>query len=134
MAISATARTLRISPRKMGLVASLVRGRATDDALVILEHTPKKAAVLLRKVVVSAVANATTNHEMAANKLVITEIKVSPGLTLKRGRPVSRGRYHPIRRRTSHVTVVVDQLDTTTKAKEEIKELAKTGANKKESK
>jgi large subunit ribosomal protein L22 len=107
MIVKATARQVRISPRKTNLVAALVRGRSAKDAKVILEHTPKRAAKAIQKVLSSAVANAETNHKLSTDALQIQSIEVSPGSTLKRFHFASRGRVHPIRHRSSHITVII---------------------------
>lgn len=108
MAVKAIAKGVRISPRKVAPVAALVRGRSVADALVILEHTPRRAATPVAKAIKSARANADHNHGYKADTLVITQISVTPGVRLKRFRPVSRGMAHPFQRRTSHILVVVD--------------------------
>ena len=79
MAVKAIAKGVRMSPRKVGVVAALVRGRSVDDALVILEHTPRRSALPVQKVIASAKANAEHNHNYKANTLQITEISVTPG-------------------------------------------------------
>ena len=108
MAVQAIAKNVRISPRKVSVVASLVRGRSVADALTILEHTPRRAALQVAKTIKSARANADHNHGYKADTLVITEISVTPGVRYKRFRPVSRGMAHPFQKRTSHIRVVVD--------------------------
>jgi large subunit ribosomal protein L22 len=108
MAVKAIAKGVRISPRKVAPVAALVRGRSVEDALVILEHTPRRSALAVKKVVMSAKANADHNHGYKPNSLQITEITVTPGPRLKRFRPVSRGMAHPFQRRTAHIRVIVD--------------------------
>ncbi len=108
MAVQALAKGVRISPRKVSVVASLIRGRSVADALVILEHTPRSSALAVKKVVDSAKANADHNHGLKPATLQITEITVTPGPRLKRYRPVSHGRAHPFQRKTSHIRVVVD--------------------------
>lgn len=108
MPVLALAKGVRISPRKVGVVASLVRGRSVEDALVILSHTPRSAATAVIKAVNSAKANADHNHGLKPGTLQITEITVTPGPRLKRFRPVSHGRAHPFQRKTSHIRVVVD--------------------------
>ncbi len=115
MIVTATAKQVRISPRKTNLVAALVRGRTTSDAKVILDHTPKRAAKAINKVIASAVANAETNHKMASGNLRIRSIEISPGTTLKRFHFASRGRVHPIRHRCSHITVTVYESDNAKK-------------------
>jgi large subunit ribosomal protein L22 len=108
MPVKAIARGVRMSPRKVGVVASLVRGRSVADALTILEHTPRRSALVVSKVIASAKANADYNHGFKPDTLTISTITVTPGPRLKRFRPVSHGRAHPFMRRTSHITVIVD--------------------------
>lgn len=108
MSVIAIAKAVRISPRKVSVVASLVRGRTVADALVILQHTPRRAAVPVIKVIKSAQANADHNHGFRPDSLRIVEISVTPGIRYKRFRPVSRGMAHPYQKRTSHIKVVVD--------------------------
>lgn len=108
MSVQAIAKGVRISPRKVSVVASLVRGRTVADALVILSHTPRSAALPVIKVIESARANADHNHGLKPDTLQITEISVTPGIRYKRFRPVSRGMAHPYQKRTSHIKVVVD--------------------------
>ena len=97
-----------MSPRKVGVVASLVRGRSVADALVILEHTPRRSAEAVKSVVNSAKANAEHNHNLKPDTLVITEISVTPGPRLKRYRAAARGGALRFQRKTSHIRVVVD--------------------------
>lgn len=108
MAVKAIARGVRISPRKVGVVAALVRGRTVADALTILEHTPRRAATAVKKAVMSAKANADHNHGLKPDTLNIVTVTVTPGPRLKRYRPASHGRALPFQRRTSHITVIVD--------------------------
>lgn len=108
MAVVATAKGVRISPRKVAVVAALVRGRSVADALTILEHTPRRSAVAVAKVVKSAQANADHNHRYKPATLQITTISVTPGPRLKRYRPASHGRALPFERKTAHIRVVVD--------------------------
>lgn len=108
MSVKAIAKGVSISPRKVGAVASLVRGRTVEDALTILNHTPRASAIPVRKVIESAKANADHNHNFKPDTLVITEISVSPGMRIKRFRPAAQGRALPFMRRTSHIRVVVD--------------------------
>ena len=108
MGVLAVAKGVRMSPRKVGVVAALVRGRTVADALVILEHTPRRAATAVLKTVKSAVANADHNHNYKPDTLKIVEISVTPGPRLKRFRPAAHGRALPFQRRTSHIRVVVD--------------------------
>ena len=108
MAVKAISKGVRISPRKVGVVAALVRGRTVADALTILEHTPRRAATQVLKTVQSARANADNNHNLRPDTLKIVEISVSPGPRFKRYRPAAHGRALPYQHRTSHIRVVVD--------------------------
>ncbi len=108
MPVKAISKGVRMSPRKVGVVAALVRGRTVADALVILEHTPRRSADPVRKTIASAKANAEHNHNMKPDTLRIVEISVTPGPRLKRFRPAARGRALPFQRRTSHIRVVVE--------------------------
>jgi large subunit ribosomal protein L22 len=105
--VKASLRELRLAPRKVALVAALVRGRTVDDALIILEHTPKRAAKPLAKLIASARANATNNHGLRAENLRIETLSVTAGPRLKRYRPVSRGMAHPFQKRTSHIFIEI---------------------------
>lgn len=108
MSVKATAKSVRMSPRKVGVVAALVRGRSVADALTILEHAPRRAATPVRKVIESARANAENNHNYKADSLQITHISVTPGPRLKRFRPAAHGRALPFQRKTSHIYVQVE--------------------------
>lgn len=108
MPVQAIAKGVSMSPRKVAVVAALVRGRTVEDALTILSHTPRRSALPVQKVIASAKANADHNHGLKPATLRITEISVSPGPRLKRYRPAAHGRALPFQRRTSHIRVVVD--------------------------
>lgn len=108
MPVKAVAKGVRMSPRKVGVVAALVRGRTVADALVILSHTPRRSALPVQKVIESARANAGHNHNYKTDSLVITQISVTPGPRFKRYRPAAHGRALPFQRRTSHIAVIVD--------------------------
>lgn len=108
MSVKAVAKGVRIGYRKVSPVAALVRGRTVADAITILEHTPRRAAVQVLKVVKSAQANADYNHNYKPETLSIIEISVSPGPSFKRYRPAARGRALPFKRQSSHIRVVVD--------------------------
>ena len=108
MPVQAIAKGVQMSPRKVAVVAALVRGRSVEDALTILSHVPRRSAVPVQKAIASAKANADHNHGYKPATLMITEISVSPGPRLKRYRPASHGRALPFQRRTSHIRVVVD--------------------------
>jgi large subunit ribosomal protein L22 len=108
MVVKAIAKGVRLSPRKVSVIASLVRGRSVEDALTILEHAPRRSAMAVKKAVASAQANADHNHGFKPNTLRILEISVTPGPRLKRYRPAAHGRALPFMRRTSNIRVVVD--------------------------
>jgi large subunit ribosomal protein L22 len=110
MAVKAVAKGIRMSPRKVAVVAALVRGRSVADAITILEHTPRRSALVVKKVIESAKANASHNHDYKEDTLTITSISVSPGVRNKRFRPVARGSAHPYQLRTSHIWVEVDGI------------------------
>jgi large subunit ribosomal protein L22 len=98
---------IRISPRKLRYVADAIRAKRVDDAVDLLTFTTKKAALIIRKAVQSAAANATENHKMNEDDLVVEKIFINEGPILKRFRPRARGRATKIRKRTSHLTVIV---------------------------
>ncbi len=103
----------RISARKARLVADLIRGKDINKAIEILDHTNKKASHLIKKVVNSAIANATENHGMLMENLYISNIQINDGPIIKRFRPRAKGRADRIDKRTSHIKVVVsDELPT----------------------
>lgn len=108
MSISAQAKGVLISPRKTGVVASLVRGRSVEDALIILDHTPRRSAQAVAKVIKSAQANAENNHNYKSGTLMITEISVTPGKRIKRFKPAAHGRALPFQKKSSHITVILD--------------------------
>jgi large subunit ribosomal protein L22 len=101
----------RISPRKVKIVCDLIRGKDTKIAKAILTQTPNAAAELMLKLLNSAVANAENNHDMDPDNLFVSETYANPGPSLKRIRPVGRGRAHRIHKRTSHITIVVAEKE-----------------------
>ena len=101
------AKGVAMAPRKVNLVSALIRGRTVADALVILEHVPKRAALPIQKAVESAKANATNNHNLDAKTLEISTISVTAGARLKRFKPASRGRALPFQKKTSQILVEV---------------------------
>ncbi|MFZ5596993.1 MAG: 50S ribosomal protein L22 [Bacillota bacterium] len=103
----AIARYIRISPRKAREVVDLIRGKDLREALAILKFTPRRASVPVAKVVQSAAANAEHNYEMDRDSLYVAECYVDQGPTLKRFQPRAMGRADLMRRRTSHITVVL---------------------------
>lgn len=108
MGANATIRGVRISPRKVGEVVALVRGRSVNDAVTILDHTPRRAALAVKQAVVSAKSNAEHNHSYKPDSLFISEITVTAGPRLQRRRPAARGRSLPFQRKTSHIKVTVE--------------------------
>ena len=104
-------RYARIAPRKVSVVLDLIRGEDLDQALAILQYTPKAASELLYKLVKSAAANAENNHNMDKNNLYVAECFVTPGPTLKRVMPRAQGRAFRILKRTSHITVVLKEKE-----------------------
>ncbi len=107
--VRAVAKYIRMSPRKMRLVVDLVRGLDVTQALEVLRFTPKAAAREVSKVIRSAVANAEENHGLSADELYIAQIRADEAPTLKRGQAGARGRYKPLLKRGSHVTVVLSE-------------------------
>lgn len=105
--VRAYAKNVDQTPRKVGLVASLVRGRTVADAIVILNHTPKRAARPLIKVIESAQANAVNNHGFDGKTLVIKTLSVTTGTRLKRFNPASRGRALPYQKKSANILVEV---------------------------
>lgn len=106
-AVRAYAKNVDQAPRKVALVASLVRGRSVADAIVILNHTPKRAALVVRKAIESAQANAVNNHGFDGKTLVISTLSVTVGTRLKRFNPASRGRALPYQKKSSNILVEV---------------------------
>jgi len=109
MQAKAVAKYVRISPRKVRQVVNLIRGKKISDAFAILQFTPNGSTDDVAKVLKSAVANAGHNYDMDVEDLIITEICVDQGPTLKRIKPRAMGRADQIRKRTSHITVVVGE-------------------------
>ena len=107
MQANATLRFLRIAPRKVRLVADMIRGKPVQDAINALRFTRKSASLPLRKLIESAVANAENNHGLDIDRLWVQEIRVDEGPTLKRYRPCARGRAFSVHKKTSHVSVML---------------------------
>ena len=108
---------LRIAPRKVRLVADLVRGMNANKAVAILANTRKRASEPMMKLVKSAIANAKNNLEMDENKLYIAELRVDEGPTLKRWRPRAFGRAYGINKRTSHIKIILKEHVTQSRSK-----------------
>ncbi len=108
MAVQAIAKGVQMSPRKVAVVAALVRGRSDADTLEILQHMPRRSAVPVRMAIESDKANADHNHNYKPATLQITEITVTPGPRIKRYRPAAHGRALPCQRKSAQIRVVVD--------------------------
>lgn len=106
----ATAKFVRISPFKVRIVLDIIRGKSVNEAIAILENTPKAASEPLIKLVNSAAANGENNQNLARNDMYIAECYANEGPTLKRIQAVSKGRAYRINKRTSHITVVLDTV------------------------
>lgn len=107
----ATLKFARISARKVKIVADLIRGKDIDEALAIMKFTPKASSEVLEKLLKSAIANAENNHEMKHENLYVAEIFANQGPTLKRIRPAAKGSAVRIRKRTSHITIVLREKE-----------------------
>jgi large subunit ribosomal protein L22 len=110
MEIKAVAKYVRISPRKVRLVIDQVRGKRVEEALNMLSFAPQKGARILKKVINSAVANAEQNANVDVDALYIKRVYADQGPTLKRFRPRALGRATRIRKRSSHLTVILDEM------------------------
>ncbi len=111
MEAKAIAKHVRISPRKVKIVADLIKNKDVEEAMAILKFTPKQGASELYKVVKSALANAENNFDMDREDLYISQVYANQGPTLKRWRPRAQGRAFPIRKRTSHIGVVLKERE-----------------------
>ena len=107
----ATLKFARISSRKVKIVADLIRGKNVDEALAIVKFTPKASSEIIEKLLKSAIANADNNHEMKHENLYVAEIYANQGPTLKRIRPAAKGSAVRIRKRTSHITIVLKEKE-----------------------
>ena len=105
----ATAKYIRITPRKMKIVADLIKGQSIDDAYAILMYTPKAASPVLTKVLKSAEANAVNNNGLNRENLYVADAYANPGPIIKRYIPRARGSASSIKKRTSHVTIVLKE-------------------------
>ena len=107
----ATLKYARISSRKVKIVADLIRGKSAEEALAIVKFTPKASSAIIEKLLKSAIANAENNHGMKSNKLYVDQIYANQGPTLRRIRPAANGSAVRIRKRTSHITIVLKERD-----------------------
>jgi large subunit ribosomal protein L22 len=109
MEAKAVAKYVRVSPRKARRVIDLIRGKDIGDAIGILKNTPNKSSKIIEKVLNSAIANAENNHDMFVDDLYVSKCFVDEGPTMKRFRPRAMGQASPINKRTSHVTVILEE-------------------------
>jgi len=107
----ATLKYARISSRKVKIVADLIRGKDVNEALAIVKFTPKASSAIIEKLLKSAIANAENNHGMKHENLYVAEIYANQGPTLRRIRPAAKGSAVRIRKRTSHITIVLKERD-----------------------
>jgi ribosomal protein L22 len=127
MKVRAIQRNVHVASRKANLVCALIRNKKATDALVILENTDKKTAKLMKKILSSAIANATNNHSMDVNKLYVYGAFANQGRTIKRSMPRARGAADMIRKRHSHLEIILSddtnqrQVDMMTKKTKTIK-------------
>lgn len=111
MEAKAIAKYIRMSPMKVKIVLDLIRGKNVNEAFAILKYTPKDAAVVVNKILKSAVSNAENNFNLDGNKLYVSEAYAGQGPTLKRFQPHAQGRAFSIKKRSSHITVIVKERD-----------------------
>ena len=124
--VRAMQRDIDQTPRKLSIVASLVRGRSVADAVVILDHTPRRAALPVKKAIQAAAANATNNHGLDSKSLIISTLSVTAGPRLRRFIPASRGRALPFAKKSSHILVEVTGTEKQVKKPAAKKTAAKT--------
>ena len=130
--VYASSKVIRVSPRKVGEVVALIRGRTADDAITILEHTPRRAALDISKLVKSGVANAENNFSLDKKTLQITEVQIGPSLTMKRYRPAAHGRAQPYKKQYSRVKITLTGEKKVSKKAAPKAEEKKTEAKKEE--
>ena len=125
MLVTAKLKYLRIAPRKVRLVADLIRGKSVEEAQTILNFTTKKAAPILVKLLKSAIANAKTNFQLEEKNLYIAKVLVDEGPKYKRWMPRARGMASPIQKKTSHITLVLDEIEKRPKKVKKVKKIEK---------
>lgn len=113
MEITAHTKAIRISPRKMRLIADTIRKLSLPQALFVLGSTRKRAALPLKKTLESAVANAKNNSKIASDSLILKSVEITEGQALKRFHPSTRGRVHPYKKRSSNIRVVLTERGAT---------------------
>ncbi|WP_158969214.1 50S ribosomal protein L22 [Chachezhania sediminis] len=107
----AKTRMLRTSPQKLNLVAAMIRGKKVEQALTDLTFSNKRVALDVKKCLQSAIANAENNHNLDVDELIVAEAWVGKGLVMKRGRPRARGRFGPLKKPFSEITIKVRQVE-----------------------
>ena len=108
--VSATSKYIRISPTKVDVIISKIRGKSYKEALQILKYLPQKSGAIVWQTLYSAVSNATNNFDLEKENLIITEAYVNKGPILKRVRPRAQGRAFAIQKKMSHVTIKVTEI------------------------
>jgi large subunit ribosomal protein L22 len=121
MEVRAIAKSVRISPRKVRLVADAIRNLSIEEALQVLDAAEKRAALPLAKALKSAMANAVNNAKLEKDSLSIASIQIAEGQPLKRFHPSTRGRIHPYKKRSSHITIVLQEKPGFVKAAPAVK-------------
>ncbi len=123
---TATLKNYRQAPRKVRLIAGLIKGREAKEALTILRFTPKRASLPIVKLLESALSNVKNAGASDKDSFRITNMTVDKGVVMKRSMPRARGRAFPIKKRTSHITITIERMDTVEKAKKAVKETKET--------
>ena len=126
MEITVKGRFIRMSPRKVRLVAEMIKGLTAEQAAIQLQFSKKDAALVLQKILKSAVSNAEENHEIKKDNLLVKAIMVNGGPTLDRWMPRAHGRATPIRKRTSHVIMTLSEIIASDDKSKPKKKVAKT--------
>ena len=130
MEARAQARFVRVTPMKARRVVDLIRGLPAADAQAVLRFAPQDASEPVGKVLDSAIANATNNHNLNPDSLVVSEAYVDEGPTMRRFRPRAQGRAYRIRKRTSHITVVLESVESPAPASRTSRRKAAAGSRK----
>ncbi len=125
MQVTAKLRYLSIAPRKVRLIIDLVRGKSVEQAQIILNFTPNRTAPILLKLLKQAVANAKNNFQLDEKNLYIQKITADEGPKLKRWRPRARGMAYQIQKKTSHITITLDEIEQKAKKRKKVKEVVK---------
>jgi len=126
MQVTAKLKHLRVAARKAREVADLIRGKSAADAKVLLSFATRKSAIPVLKLLNSAVASAKNQFQSGEENLYVSKITVDEGPTLKRSHPVSRGRAYPIMKRTSHITIVLSEINLDKDKKPKKQKIKKT--------